>query len=130
MVQIPQSHIDLLTRPILVALATVMPDGQPQVTPVWADTIDGTVRVNTVDGRQKYRNLHDRPQATVLVVDPDNPGRWMEIRGKMVFESTGDDRAVIEKLSQDYLGTAYPDHNDADRRVTFHIAPTHVVTAG
>lgn len=128
MVQIPESHIDLLTRPIVVTLVTVMPDGQPQATPVWADTIDGMIRVNTAAGRQKDKNLRERKMATVLVIDPENPMRWMEVRGKVVWESEGDDRAVIDKLARDYVGgDGYPWHRDEDRRVTFHIEPTHVV---
>lgn len=130
MVQIPDSHIDLLERPIVVALVTLMPDGQPQATPVWADVIEGLVRINTVAGRQKYRNLHEREMATVLAVDPEDPMRWIEVRGKVVFESDGDDRAVIDKLAIDYVGgDGYPWHNDADRRVTFHIEPTRVSTS-
>lgn len=130
MIAIPSSHIDLLTRPIIVSLATVMPDGQPQVTPIWADVHEGKVRLNTVAGRQKDKNLRERPMVTVLAIDPQNPYRWMEVRGKVVWESEGDDRSVIEKLSQDYTGGPYQNHNDADRRVTFHIAPERVVTSG
>lgn len=130
MVEIPASHLDLLTRPVTVSLVTVMPDGQPQATPVWIDLFEGKLRINTAAGRQKDKNLRERPMATVLAIDPDNPYRWMEIRGKVVWESEGDDRAVIEKLSHDYVGVPYQTHNDADRRVTFHIAPERVVTGG
>lgn len=130
MVSIPSSHIDLLTRPIIVSLVTVMPDGQPQATPIWADVLDGNIRINTVAGRQKHKNMRERPMATILVIDPENPFRWMEVRGKVVWESEGDDREVIEKLSHDYVGKPYASHNDADRRVTFHIAPERVVTSG
>lgn len=131
MVQIPESHIDLLDRPIVVTFVTVMPNGQPQATPIWADTKDGVVRINTVAGRQKYKNLKEREMATVLVVDTDNPMRWMEIRGKVVFESEGDERELIDKLGRDYTGEdGYPWHNDADRRVTFHIEPERIVTSG
>ncbi len=130
MIPIPESHVDLLDRPVVVSLVTVMPDGQPQATPIWADQQDGLIRVNTEAGRQKYRNLHERKMATVLAIDPDNPYRWMEVRGTVVYESEGDDRAVIEKLSHDYVGTPYQSHNDADRRVTFHIQPERIVTAG
>lgn len=130
MVQIPDSHIDLLDRPVVVSLVTVMPDGQPQATPIWADQQDGVIRVNTEGGRQKYRNLHERPMATVLAIDPDNPYRWMEVRGTVVYESEGDERSLIEKLSHDYVGMPYQSHSDADRRVTFHIQPERIVTAG
>lgn len=131
MVQIPESHIDLLTRPVVVTLVTVMPDGQPQATPVWADTVDGVIRVNTVAGRQKYKNLTERKMATILAVDPDDGMRYMEIRGKVSYESEGDERSLIDKLAQDYVGQfPYPWHNDADRRVTFHITPERIVTSG
>ncbi len=131
MIRIPSSHMDLLTRPIVVSLVTVMPDGQPQATPVWVDVLDGKVRLNTVFGRQKDKNLRDRKMATVLAIDPDNPMRWIEVRGKVVWESEGDDRSVIDKLAKDYLGEeVYPWHVDTDRRVTFHIAPERVVTSG
>lgn len=130
MISIPSSHEDLLTRPIIVTLVTVMPDGQPQATPIWADLHEGNIRINTVDGRQKDKNLRERKMATVLVIDPENDFRWMEVRGKVVWESEGDDREVIEKLSHDYFGKPYPSHNDSDRRVTFLIAPERVVTSG
>lgn len=131
MVQIPETHIDLLDRPIVVTLSTVMPNGQPQSTPIWADTKDGVVRVNTVAGRQKYKNLVERPMATVLAIDPENPMRWMELRGKVVFESEGDERTLIDKLAVDYTDNdSYPWHNDADQRVTFHIDPERIVTSG
>ena len=131
MVQIPDSHIDLLDRPIVVTLVTLMPNGQPQATPIWADTKDGVVRINTVAGRQTYKNLVERPMATVLAIDSEDPMRWMEIRGKVVYESEGDERSLIDKLGRDYTGEdAYPWHNDADRRVTFHIAPERIVTSG
>src|SRR5699024_10325993 len=65
---IPDEFRDLLERPIVVSLATVMPQGAPQVNPVWADLVDGKVRINTVTGRQKHRNLIDRRDVTVLVI--------------------------------------------------------------
>lgn len=131
MSRIPDSFKDLLEKPIVVSLATVMPDGQPQVTPVWADTIDGKVRINTVAGRQKHRNLEERKQVTVLVIDSENPMRWMEIRGKVFSISEDDGIAVIDKLAKDYLGVdTYPWHNEEDTRLTILISPTRVVTSG
>lgn len=127
---IPESHLDLFVRPVIVALATEMPGGQPQVTPVWADLHDGKVRVNTVVGRQKHRNLVERPHATVLVVDPDNPMRWMEIRGRVAAISEKDGIEVIDILSRKYLGKDYPWHDPANTRVTVLIEPTRVVTGG
>lgn len=129
--KIPKSHIDLLERPIVVSMATVMPNGQPQVTPVWADTIDGMVRINTVEGRQKHQNMAIRKQVTFLVIDPNDPMRWMEVRGTIASMSEKDGIAVIDKLAKDYLDVEpYPWHNAEDTRVTCLIAPTHVVVGG
>jgi PPOX class probable F420-dependent enzyme len=128
---IPDSHIDLFDRPILVSLATVQPDGQPQVTPVWADVENGLIRVNTAAGRQKYKNLVDRGQATVLVIDPENPFRFAEVRGKVTrfTEDTGVE--VIDKLAKDYLDAdVYPGHTPDETRVTFYIEPTRTIVNG
>jgi PPOX class probable F420-dependent enzyme len=131
MTSIPDSHRDLLERPILVSLATVQPDGQPQVTPVWADLHDGHVRVNTAAGRQKHKNLLDRKQATVMAVDPDNGQRYIEIRGEVSRVTEEDGDAVIDKLAKDYLGAeSYPYRNSAETRVTFLIKPTRVLVSG
>jgi PPOX class probable F420-dependent enzyme len=130
MTSIPESHIDLLEEPVLVTLVTVMPDGQPQATPVWVDVENGHIRVNTVAGRQKHRNLRERKQATILAVDPNDPMRYIEVRGVVASETEEDGIEVIEKLSHDYLGKGYPWHNPDDTRVTFRIAPTRVVTSG
>lgn len=130
MSSIPDSHRDLFERPILVSLATVQPDGQPQVTPVWADLHNGHVRINTAAGRQKHKNLLLRRQVTVMAVDPDNGQRYIEVRGEVadVSETTGND--VIDKLARDYLGTeSYPYYVDGEQRVTFLIKPTRVLVS-
>lgn len=128
---IPDSYRDLLDRPIIVSLATVQPDGQPQVTPVWADYVDGHVRVNTAAGRQKHRNMLERPQVTVLSVDPENVQRFIEIRGRVAEATEEGADAVIDKLAHDYLGVdSYPYRTPAETRVTFLIEPVHVVANG
>lgn len=131
MTAVPDSHRDLLDRPILVTLATVQPDGQPQVTPVWADYVDGHIRVNTAAGRQKHSNLLERPQATLLVVDPDNGQRYIESRGRVAEATEEGADEVIDALAKQYLGAdTYPFRNPAETRVTFLIEPVHVVTGG
>jgi PPOX class probable F420-dependent enzyme len=130
MVAIPESHIGLLEGPYIVALATVQPDGQPQVTPIWADVENGLVRVNTAAGRQKWKNLIERPQATVLVVDPQDTGRWIEVRGKVVRHTEEGGDEIINKLSLDYTGEDYQDYVEGQVRVTFYIEPVRVVTGG
>ncbi len=130
MVSIPESHIGLLTGPVVVGLATVQPDGQPQVTPIWADFEDGLIRVNTAEGRQKWKNLVERPQATILAIDPSNPYNWMEVRGKVVRHTTEGANEVINKLSRDYTGQDYQNFVEGQVRVTFYIEPTRVITSG
>lgn len=131
MATVPDSHRDLLDRPILISLATVQPDGQPQVTPVWADYVDGRVRINTAAGRQKHTNLLERPQATVMVVDPDNGQRYIEIRGRVAETTEEGADEVIDALAKLYLGVdTYPFRNPAETRVTFLIEPEHVSTQG
>jgi PPOX class probable F420-dependent enzyme len=133
-VPIPDSFKDLLERPVVVALVTVMPNGQPQATPVWVD-YDGTyVRVNTARGRQKDKNMKPGAKATILAIDPDNPYRWMEIRGQVVTESEAGALEHINALSAKYWGN--PDYfasNEALRgkqqRVTYTIEPLRVNTS-
>lgn len=128
---IPESHRDLLERPVVVSIATVMPDNQPQVNPIWVDLHEGNLRINTVDGRQKHTNLLERPQATFLVIDPDDPMRWMEIRGSVASRIVDGEIQVIDILAKKYLGEdIYPWHKEEDVRVTFLISPERVVTSG
>ena len=129
MVAIPDSHLSLFTRPIVVSLATVQPNNQPQVTPVWADVEDGMIRVNTAAGRQKWKNLIERPLATVLALDPENPFNWIEVRGNVIRHTEENGNEVINKLSHDYTGGDYQGFVDGETRVTFYIEPTRVVTS-
>ncbi len=134
---IPTSHLDLLTQPIVIVLATVMPDGQPQVNCVWG-LYDGTyIRLFTWRGTQKERNLRERPKATVLVVDPQNPYRYLEIRGT-VDEVTADGaEKLADRLTQRYVnqptffGHVEPEEKRREMElVACKIRPTRVVTYG
>ncbi len=129
-VQIPDSHKVLFERPIVAVLATVMPDGRPQVNPVWCD-YDGTfVRVNSAQGRQKDKNMKRRKFATILVVDPNNPFFWVEVRGRVAEISTTDADAHIDSLSKKYLGQdTYPYRVSNEVRVIYKILPERVVTS-
>jgi PPOX class probable F420-dependent enzyme len=70
------------------SLATVMPDGSPQVTPVWVDYSDGTVKINTAKGRVKARNMQEGAPVALSIMDPDNPYRHIQIRGPLARTST------------------------------------------
>jgi PPOX class probable F420-dependent enzyme len=101
---IPASHADLVECPPVAALSTVMPDGTPQTSVVWCD-FDGTfVRVNTMAGFQKERNMRREPRVTLLCFDPRQPLRYLEVRG-MVAEMTTDGAvAHLDRLASKYLG--------------------------
>ncbi len=86
---IPASHLDLLTRPICGVLTTMGADGQPQSSLVWADHDGACARVNTTLERQKGRNLLANPKVSLLVVDPDNTGRFIQIRGDAELVTDG-----------------------------------------
>jgi PPOX class probable F420-dependent enzyme len=129
---IPESHLDLLTEPITVALVTMMPDGHPQCHPVWCD-YDGTyIRVNAGSGRQKGRNMHRDPRVTVLAVDPQDSFRYLEVRGiveDIVIDETGNH---MNALSLQYTGKpkrygieAPP--REVDTRIIYKIRPTRVI---
>jgi PPOX class probable F420-dependent enzyme len=130
--QIPEPFKDLLTRPIPATIATIMPDGQPQLSVVWCNT-DGThVLVNTARGRQKDKNLRARPQATLLVIDPDNASRYLEVRGTVEMTEEG---AVdhIDQLAKLYTGAnaffgdvVPPEQAAVETRVICKIIPTRV----
>jgi len=86
---IPKSHLDLLVRPVHGVLTTLMPDGQPQSSLVWCDYDGECVCVNTSRQRQKGKNMQANPIVSLLIVDPDNTARYIEIRGKAVLSEEG-----------------------------------------
>src|SRR5260370_34420174 len=84
MAVIPDAFLDLLREKKAFAnLATIMPDGTPQVTPVWFDYVDGTIRVNTATGRVKARNMKEGSPVALAIMDPDNAYRYLQVRGRV-----------------------------------------------
>jgi PPOX class probable F420-dependent enzyme len=132
MTAMPEKYLDLLTRKKSIAhLATIQPDGSPQVTPVWFDYIGGKIRVNTAKGRVKARNLTVGAKVAMSIVDPDNDYRYIQIRGTVASETTDGAIAHIDGLAKKYLGKdVYPWHNDKDVRVMYEIAPTAAQAMG
>src|SRR3972149_744806 len=122
---IPEKYIDLLTeKKAFGDLATVMRDGSPQVTPVWFDYKDGAIRVNTARGRVKDKNMAARAKVALAIMDPANPYRHIQIRGrvKRVVEQGAD--AHIDSLAKKYLGQdKYPFRNPAQTRGIYGIEP-------
>jgi PPOX class probable F420-dependent enzyme len=102
---IPESHRDLLARPIHGVLATMMPDGQPQASLVWCDFDGECARVNTTAERQKGRNMAANPRVTLLIVDPDDTSRYIEIRGTAELVENGAEEH-LDNITRQY--TAHP----------------------
>ena len=129
---VPESHEELLTGEVYAKLGTIMPDGRPQVHQVWCDYDGQYVRVNTLKGRQKDANLKERRYATLLLVDPDDPYFWMEIRGPVAERIEGGEAdAHIDRLAQKYMGEeVFPGHQEDHVRVMYKIEPDRVVTGG
>lgn len=129
--QIPDKYADLLQKKAFANLGTLMKDGSPQVTPVWVD-YDGThLRINSALGRVKDKNIRRDPRVTLAISDPDNPYRYMEVRGKVVeITQTGADDH-INSLSQKYLGNpVYPYRQPGEVRVLYKIEPEKISSIG
>jgi len=125
MTAIPDKYLDLLERKkAFAALATTMPDGSPQVTPVWFDYKDGIVRVNTAKGRVKARNLKAGAAVALAVIDPDNPYRYIQIRGRVRRCSEEGAGTHIVSLAKKYLGKdKYPHAAPGEVRIMCEIEP-------
>lgn len=130
MAQIPAAFQDLMTNPKAFAhLATVNPDGAPQVTPVWFDFNGGRLRVNSAKGRVKTRNMKEGAKVALSILDPDNAYRYIQVRGTVsrATEQGGD--AHIDALAKKYLGKdSYPFRRPGEVRVIFEIEPTGIDT--
>ena len=122
---IPQNFVDLLTaKKAFANIATVMKDGSPQVTPVWFDYTDGKIRVNTARGRVKARTMHRGARVAMAIVDPDNPYRYVQVRGRVLNVTEEGADAHIDSLAKKYLGQdKYPFRQPGEVRVKLEIEP-------
>lgn len=132
---IPDNFLDLVNGPRVAALSTIMPDGQPQTTVVWCD-YDGTyLRVNTMRGFRKEKNMRLNPKVTLLCFDPRQPLRSIEIRGTVVEMTETGALEHLDGLSELYIGKSpyFGECVPAELRQTeipvlCKIRPIHVVT--
>lgn len=134
-VQIPASHRDLLDGPVFVTLVTLMPDGHPQATPVWCNTDSDYILINSVRGRQKDRNMGRDPRVTILAIDPQNPYRWIQVRGKVVEVTEKGAVEHINALSKLYTGNEdyyafSPAAKGKETRVIYRIEPLKITARG
>jgi hypothetical protein len=132
MVEIPAKYLDLLQQKTAFAhLATIMPDGTPQVTPVWFDYTNGKIRVNSAKGRVKVRNMQEGAPVALSILDPDNAYRYIQIRGRVEHVTEEGASAHIDSLTKKYLGKdKYPYGEPGQVRVTFEIEPSAVQVMG
>lgn len=127
--EIPESHRDILDKKGLAHIATIGPHGEPESNPVWYGW-DGTyLKFSNTKGRQKYKNLLRNPRVAASIVDPDNPYRYLEIRGIAEIEDDTD-RSFIDEMAQKYLGRDYPWAQPGEERVIVKIRPLHTTHQG
>ncbi len=121
---IPADYADLFDKRVFWHVATTGPDGQLQSTPVWGGFEDGHFVFSLTKGRQKYRNLQDDPTIAVSGTDPDNPYRYLELRGKVVRVDDDPSNAFIDSMAKKYMDLdVYPYHQPGDERVVMRVEP-------
>ena len=117
-------------NPFVGTVTTLRPDGSPHSTVVWVDVEDGKVSFNTALGRAKPRHLEHDPRASILVIDPDDPYKWVAVEGHVEVTQEGAEEQ-IDKLAKKYTGKdTYPWRNPAETRVKVLIEPEKVDAAG
>jgi PPOX class probable F420-dependent enzyme len=124
--EIPTGYEDLLQRPLYANLATVRPDGAPQSNVMWFEWTGQAIRLTHTKNRQKYRNLEHEPRVALSIADPDDPLRFLEIRGVVASIDDDDDTASFYKALQHRYGEDYQ-VTDADVRVVVTIRPTRFI---
>lgn len=128
---IPEKYRDLFNKRAFASLTTLMPDGGPQTTPVWVDVDGDHVIFNSAKGRQKDKNVRRDPRVAMAIIDPDNPYRYLEVRGKVteITEDGADEH--INKMAKKYLGQdKYPYRQPGEVRVMYKVRPEHTTTMG
>ncbi len=133
-VAIPNTHLDFFQKPIHGLLTTMMPDGSPQSSIVWVDYDGEYVLINTTLERQKGRNMQANPKVTILVIDPKDSSRWIEVRGRVVEMTQNCAEAHADKLTQRYCpgkqhfyGDVYPPEcREKETRVIVKIQPMKI----
>jgi len=128
---IPEKYRDLFNKRAFASLATRMPNGDVQVTPVWVDVDDGNLLFNSARGRLKDKNVRRDPRVTLTLMDPDNPYRYLEVRGRVVDVTEQGADQHINKLAKKYLGVdQYPYRQPGEVRVLYRVKPEHVHAYG
>jgi PPOX class probable F420-dependent enzyme len=126
---IPETHLDLFKKKAFANLVTLMPSGQPQVTPVWVDFDGRYVVINTAEGRQKDKNLQRDRRVALSIMDPDNPYRYLEVRGHVAERTRNGADQHIDAMAKKYLDKdKYPFRQPNEVRVLYRIEPDHITS--
>jgi PPOX class probable F420-dependent enzyme len=129
-VRISRKARTILRKKSFAHVATLMPDGSPQVTPVWVDVEGDEIVINTAEGRMKPRNLRNDPRVAIAAVDPDNPYDAVIVRGHVSGMSREGADEHIDSMAKKYLDEdEYPFREPGEERVKVHIEPEHVTMA-
>jgi PPOX class probable F420-dependent enzyme len=121
------AQIQVLKNPNFAFMATLMPDGRPQVSPVWIEYDGKHVLINSEEKRLKVRNLKRDPRISVAIAKQENPYEYVEIRGKVVDMTTEGAAEDIDRLAKKYLGQdKYPYNKPGDQRIILKIEPLEV----
>jgi hypothetical protein len=128
---IPEGYEDLLESTALVHVATIGPHGEPQNNPVWFGWDGEHVLFSQTKARQKYRNLQRDARVAFSMVDPDNPYRYLEIRGEVIRVEVDPNLDFINSMAKKYLGLdKYPYHQPDDERLVVFVRPEHTTQMG
>ena len=123
---IPDKYKDLIAteKKSFAHLATLMPDGKPQTTPVWVDYDGKYVVINTAQGRQKDKNMQRDGRVALSISDPDNPYRYLEVRGRVAERTNNGADQHIDAMAKKYLGQdKYPYRQPGEVRVLYKVEP-------
>jgi PPOX class probable F420-dependent enzyme len=122
---------ELISRPVLASLATLNPDGSPQVTPLWIDLAGDDVVFNTAQGRIKTRNFERDHRVAVSVIDPDDQYNVVAFRGTVIDVTTDGADDHIDAMAKKYLGVdTYPNRREEETRIRVIVRTDHIAMQG
>ena len=124
MTVVPESHVDLLDRPLIAHLGTTRPDHTPQVNPMWFGWDGELIRFTNTTTRQKFRNVETNPNVSISIVDPDRPYRYLEVRGTVVRIEPDPEATFCFELAKRYGMDITEPPKDAPHRVILVVEPT------
>lgn len=128
---IPEKYADILEKVAFANIATIGPHGEPQNNPVWFEWDGERLKFSQTRTRQKYKNVQRDPRIAVSIIDPDNPYRYLELRGELVQVEEDPDNAFIDKMAKKYIGAdEYPYHQPGDERIVLYVEPGHATHMG